>query len=117
MAAMLITVSMRWVLKGPIKNKSALVQMLACRRTCHRPLAELIMLFFTDEYVTRPWSVKQVSGYFIIEALLKEPNRYAEDRFDIGVPTDTGIQRGHHSIYSLITYSYQAIGKCYDFSQ
>ena len=38
--SILIQISVKFVPKGPIDNKSALVQVMACRRTGDKPLSE-----------------------------------------------------------------------------
>ena len=47
----LIEVSLEFVPKGPIDNKSALVQVMACRRTGDMPLPEAMMTQFTGAYM------------------------------------------------------------------
>ena len=44
----LIQSSLKIVLKGPIANKSALVQVVARRRTCDKPLPEPMLTQFLD---------------------------------------------------------------------
>ena len=39
--------------KGPINNKSALVQAMTWRRTCDKPLPEPMLIRFTDVYMRR----------------------------------------------------------------
>ena len=48
---MLIQISLKFVPKGPIDNKSALVQVMAWRRTGDKPLPETMMTQFTDAYM------------------------------------------------------------------
>ena len=48
-----IRISLRFVPKGPIDNKSALVQVMACRRTGSKQLPEPMLAQFTDAYVRR----------------------------------------------------------------
>ena len=43
--------SQKFVLKGPIDNKSALVQVMAGRRTVDKPLPEPMLNQFTDAHV------------------------------------------------------------------
>ena len=50
-ASILIQVSLKFVPKGPIDNKSALVQVMAWRRTGDKPLPEAMMTQFTDAYM------------------------------------------------------------------
>ena len=45
-----IQMSLKCVPKSPIDNKSALVQVMAWRRTGDKPLPEPMMTQFTDEY-------------------------------------------------------------------
>ena len=49
--SILIEVSLEFVPKGPIDNKSALVQVMACRRTGDTPLPEAMMTQFTGAYM------------------------------------------------------------------
>ena len=49
--AILIQISQLIVSKGPIDNKPALVQIMACRRTGDKPLSEPMMAYFTDAYM------------------------------------------------------------------
>ena len=49
--AILIQISLMIVSKGPIDNKPALVQIMACRRTGDKPLSEPMMAYFTDAYM------------------------------------------------------------------
>ena len=46
-----IRISLKFVSKGPIDNKSALVQVMAWRRTGDKPLPEPMMSQFTDAYM------------------------------------------------------------------
>ena len=46
----LIRISPKFVFKGPIDNKSALVQVMAWCRTGDKPLLEMILIQFTDAY-------------------------------------------------------------------
>ena len=46
-----IHISQKFVPKGPIHNKSALVQVMAWRRTGDKPLPEAMMTQFTDGYM------------------------------------------------------------------
>ena len=43
--------SLKFVPKGPIDNKSALVQVMAWRRTGDEPLSEAMMIQFNDAYM------------------------------------------------------------------
>ena len=45
----LIRISLKFLLKDPIDNKSALVQVMAWRRTGDKPLPEPVLTQFTDE--------------------------------------------------------------------
>ena len=51
MKSVLIRISLKFVPKGPIDNKSALVQVMAWRRTGDKPLPEPILTQFTDAYM------------------------------------------------------------------
>ena len=44
----LIQISLKFVPKGPIDNKAALVQVLVCRQTGDKPLPEPMVTHFTD---------------------------------------------------------------------
>ena len=46
-----ILISLKFVPKGPIDNKAALVQIMAWRRTGDKPLPELMLTQFTDAYM------------------------------------------------------------------
>ena len=46
-----IKISLKFVPKVPIDNKSALVQVMAWRRTGDKPLPELMLTHFADAYV------------------------------------------------------------------
>ena len=46
-----IHISQKFVPMGPINNKSALVQVMAWRRTGDKPLPEAMMTQFTDAYM------------------------------------------------------------------
>ena len=46
-----ITISLKFILKGPIDYKSALVQVMAWRRTGEKPLPESMLTQFTDAYI------------------------------------------------------------------
>ena len=46
-----IKISLKFVPKGPIDNKSALVQVMAWRQTGAKPLPEAVMIQFTDAYM------------------------------------------------------------------
>ena len=50
-----IKISLKFVLKGPINNIPALVQMVAGRRPGDKPLSEPMLVWFTDAYM-RPWA-------------------------------------------------------------
>ena len=47
----LIRISRKFILKGPIDNKLALVQVMAWRRTGDKPLPEPMLTQFTDAYM------------------------------------------------------------------
>ena len=47
----LIQISLKFVPKGPIDNKSALIQVMAWRRTGDKPLPEPMLTQFTDVYM------------------------------------------------------------------
>ena len=46
-----IKISLKFVPKGPIDNESALVQVMAWRRTGDKPLPEPMLTQFTDAYM------------------------------------------------------------------
>ena len=46
-----IGISLKLVPRGPINNKSALIQVMAWRRTGDKPLPEPVMTQFTDVYM------------------------------------------------------------------
>ena len=46
-----IPISLKLVLRSPIENKSALVRVMAWRRTGDKPLPEPMMTQFTDVYM------------------------------------------------------------------
>ena len=46
-----IQISLKLVPKGPIDNKSALVQVMAWQRKGDKPLPEPLLTHFTDAYV------------------------------------------------------------------
>ena len=46
-----IQISLKFIPKGSIDNNSALVQVMAWRRTGHKPLPELMRTQFTDAYM------------------------------------------------------------------
>ena len=46
-----IQISLKFVPKGQIDNKSALVQVIAWRRTGDKPLLEPMLTAFTDAYM------------------------------------------------------------------
>ena len=46
-----IQISLKLIPRSPIDNKSALVQVMACRRTGDKPLPEAMMTHFTDAYM------------------------------------------------------------------
>ena len=46
-----IKISLKFVPKGPIDNKSALAQVMAWRRTGDKPLPEPMLTQFTDAYM------------------------------------------------------------------
>ena len=48
----LILISLKFVLKGPIAKKSALVQVMARHRTSDKPLSEAVLPQFTDIYAS-----------------------------------------------------------------
>ena len=47
----LIQISLKFVRKGPINNKPALVQRMVWRRTGDKPLSEPVMFWFTDAHI------------------------------------------------------------------
>ena len=46
-----ITISLKFIPKGPIDYKSARVQVMAWHRTGEKPLPESILTQFTDAYI------------------------------------------------------------------
>ena len=46
-----ITISLKFISKGPIDYKSALVQVMAWHRTGEKPLPESMLTQFTDTYI------------------------------------------------------------------
>ena len=54
-----ITISLKFVLKGPIDYKSELVQVMAWRRTGEKPLPEPILTQFTAAYIRHQGEIKQ----------------------------------------------------------
>ena len=48
-----IQISLKFVPSGPVDNESALVQVMAWRRTGDRPLPESMLAHFTDAYMCR----------------------------------------------------------------
>ena len=44
-------ISLKLVPRGPIENKQALIQVMAWRQTGDKPLPELMLTQFTDEYM------------------------------------------------------------------
>ena len=57
-----IKISLQFVPKGPMNNIPALVQIMAWRRSCDKPLSEPMMASLqTPIYVTRPQWVNQLS--------------------------------------------------------
>ena len=46
-----ILISLKFGLRSPIDNKSALVQIMAWRRTGDKPLPELMLTQFTEAYI------------------------------------------------------------------
>ena len=54
----LIPISPKFVPKGPIDNKLALVQIMAWRRNGDKPLHEQMLIQFTDVYM---WHLREMS--------------------------------------------------------
>ena len=52
-----IKISLNFVPKGPIDNKSSLVQVMAWRRIGDKPLHEPMMTKFNDTYMCHPASM------------------------------------------------------------
>ena len=46
-----ITISLKFISKGPIDYKSALAQVMAWHRTGEKPLPESMLTQFTDAYI------------------------------------------------------------------
>ena len=55
----LIRISLKFVPKGPIDNKSALVQVMAWRRTGDKPLREPMFDEFNDAYMRHSGEMSQ----------------------------------------------------------
>ena len=53
-----ITISLRFVPKGPIDYKSALVQAMAWHRTGEKPLPKSMLTKFTDAYIRHLGEIK-----------------------------------------------------------
>ena len=56
-----ITISLKFVPKGPIDYKSALVQVMAWHRTGEKPLPELMLTKFTDAYIRHSWGGNKIT--------------------------------------------------------
>ena len=54
----LITISLKFVPKGPFDYKSALVQVMAWHRTGEKPLPESMLTKFTDAYIRHYGEIK-----------------------------------------------------------
>ena len=57
--SILIEISLKFVLKGPINNKPALVQIMALRQTGDKSLSEPKMASFSDAYMRHSPSVSR----------------------------------------------------------
>ena len=55
-----ITISLKFIPKGPIDYKSALVQVVALHRTGEKPLPESMLTQFTDAYI-RHWGGDEIT--------------------------------------------------------
>ena len=70
-----IKISLKFVLKGPINNNPAVVQIMAWRRSGDKPLSELLMVsLLTHLCVTRPQWVNIPYGGRSIELIHKSCN-------------------------------------------
>ena len=53
----LISISLMFVANGPINNKSALVQVMAWRRTGDKPLPEPVLTQISNAYIRHQWEM------------------------------------------------------------
>ena len=51
LVCILIQISLKYISKGPIDNRAALVKVMAWRQTCNKPLHEPMLSQFTDAYM------------------------------------------------------------------
>ena len=63
-------IPMTFVPKGPIDNKSSLVQGMAWRRTGVRPLPEPVLTKFTDAYMRHSGEMKSYRFHWIINVVI-----------------------------------------------
>ena len=66
-----IHISLKFVPKGPIDNKSALVQVMAWRRTGDKPLSEPMLNQFTDAYMRYQ---REISYYTALGCIVEAHN-------------------------------------------
>ena len=66
----LINISLKFVLKGPINNITALVQIMAWRHPGDKPLSEpMIMSLMTHICITRPWWVNGGGEWYFLRTV------------------------------------------------
>ena len=61
-----IQISLKLVPRSPIDNKSALVRVMAWRRTGDKPLPEPMMSQFTDAYMRHSWLIITISNFPLV---------------------------------------------------
>ena len=66
-----IQISLEFVPKGPIDNKSAWVQVMAWRRTGDKPLSEPMLNQFTDAYMRHQ---REISYYTALGCIVEAHN-------------------------------------------
>ena len=67
----LIWTSPKFVPKGPIDNKSALVQVMAWRWTGQKPLPEAILIQFTDTCMWHLWEMNELIWWTLVKTRKK----------------------------------------------
>ena len=100
------TISLKFIPKGPIDYKSALVQVVAWHRTGEKPLPESMLTQFTDAYTALAWGWNEhwysearvclgvtLSGY--------SEAKHAEHRSTLGKPGHTLFKCIFTHIYGL----------------
>ena len=102
----LIKLSLKYVRKGPINNNSALVQIMAWRRSGYKPLSEPMMISLpTHICVTRP---QWVNLYIFFTSTLAPCTRYLLPR---------NINKTNPNMVTMAdTYAYQFCHERYDWS-